>query len=522
MTEEKNPAQNPAQNPAPVAAPAKPTLPLPDCTDRDCRFAALLFVLCLFAANCTALCRTGIGYALSTLLLAGAALVYLRRELRWNALNVLCLAACVLVTASSAVFGETAMTPYKMLFAWLSGALFLVSATGAGASMLDDFRAAFAPLLLFLGGSCPTVGITARAFAAKRKEGKRFLPVFLGLLIAVPAVLVLDDLLRTADAAFDAFVLQFSFNSSFNSMDVFLTLLFGVMLFVFFFPLLFARQKKLQWEETDRTIESVPLLDSAFVTTVLAVVSALYVVFLVSQLSYLVGGFAGVRPEELTFAAYARRGFGEMCVVCVLNLGLLFLARLFVRRKDGKLPRTVRAATVFISAFSAFLIAAAIAKMFLYMRTYGLTFLRLSTSVFMFFLLFVFVAVSVKCFVPQFRHIRAILAVGCVLAVLCSAADLGAVTVQYNLHAYESGMHEQIDVDYLHTCGDVAVPALVKLSGDTDETVRAEALSALKALRRHRGDWRSASVASLRADRLFEANKAQIDTAADRAWDCPY
>ena len=164
MTEEKNPAQTPAQDltqnqvenptpaqtqPAPAAAPAKPTLPLPDCTDRDCRFAALLFVLCLFAANCTALCRTGIGYALSTLLLAGASLVYLRRELRWNALNVLCLAACVLVTASSAVFGETAMTPYKMLFAWLSGALFLVSATGAGASMLDDFRAAFAPLLLF-------------------------------------------------------------------------------------------------------------------------------------------------------------------------------------------------------------------------------------------------------------------------------------------------------------------------------------------------------------------------------------
>ena len=158
MIEEKNPAQTPAQDltqnqvenptpaqtqPAPAAAPAKPTLPLPDCTDRDCRFAALLFVLCLFAANCTALCRTGIGYALSTLLLAGASLVYLRRELRWNALNVLCLAACVLVTASSAVFGETAMTPYKMLFAWLSGALFLVSATGAGASMLDDFRAAF-------------------------------------------------------------------------------------------------------------------------------------------------------------------------------------------------------------------------------------------------------------------------------------------------------------------------------------------------------------------------------------------
>ena len=527
MTEEKTPITTPAQNPAPAqtqpaaapaAAPARPALPLPDCTDRDSRFAVLLFVLCLFAANCTALCRTGAGYALSTLLLAGASLVYLRGELHFDAWNVLCLAACVLVTASAAVFGETAMTPYKMLFAWLSGALFLVSATGAGASMLDDFRAAFAPLYLFLGGACPMLGITARAFAARRKEGRRFLPVLLGLLIAVPAVLVLGLFLQSADAAFAAVVSQLRFDGT----DVFLTLLFGVLLFVFFFPRLFARQKKLKSEETDTATESVPLLDSALVTTVLAAVSALYVVFLVSQLSYLVGGFAGVRPEELTFAAYARRGFGEMCVVCVLNLGLLFLARLFVRRKDGRLPRTVRAATVFISALSACLIAAASAKMFRYMRTYGLTFLRLSTSVFMFFLLFVFAAVSVKCFVPQFRHIRAILAVGCVLAVLCSAADLGAVTVQYNLYAYESGMHETIDVDYLYTCGDVAVPALVRLSGSADETVRAEALSALKAMRGRSGDWRSASVASLRADRLFEANKAAIDAAADRAWYRPY
>ena len=521
MTEEMHPAQNPAPaTPTPTpTTPAKPLVPPLECTARDSRFAVLLLALCLFAANCTMLCRTGAGYALSTLLLAGASLVYLRHVLRFNAWNVLCLAACLLVTASAAVFGETEMTPYKILFAWLSGALFLVSATGAGASVLDDFRALLAPLYLFLGGACPMLGITARAFAAKRKEGKRFLPILLGLLIAVPAVLVLGLFLQSADAAFAAVVSQLRF----DRMDAFLTLLFGVLLFVFFFPLLFARQKKLEWTEADKTIESVPLLDSAFVTTVLAAVSALYVVFLASQLSYFVGGFAGVRPEELTFAAYARRGFGEMCVVCVLNLGLLFLARLFVRRKDGRLPRTVCAATVFISAFSAFLIAPAIAKMFLYIRTYGLSFLRLSTSVFMFFLLFVFAAVSVKCFVPKFRHIRAILAVGCVLAVFCSAADLGAMTVQYNLYAYESGMHEKIDIDYLYICGDVAVPALVRLSHAEDETVRTDALSALKALRDCRdGDWRAASAASVRADRLFAENKAAIDEASERAWYRPY
>lgn len=515
------PASTPVTTPAPTPAstPTKPPAPLLECTARDSRFAVLLLALCLFAANCTMLCRTGAGYALSTLLLAGASLVYLRRVLHFNAWNILCLSACLLVTASTAVFGETAMTPYKMLFSWLSGALFLVSATNAGASILDDFRALLAPFFLLIGGACPSISPAARGFAARQKKGKRLLPVLGGLLLAVPVVLVLGALLRSADAAFDAFVSQFSFNAT----DVFFTVLLGALLFVFFFPLLLAQAKAKKWKDREGPLESVPLLDSALVVTVLFAVAALYVLYLFSQLSYLVGGFAGVRPEELTFAAYARRGFGEMCVVCVLNLGLLFLARLFVRRKDGRLPRAVCAATVFISAFSAFLIAAAIAKMFLYIRTYGLSFLRLSTSVFMFFLLLVFVAVSVKCFVPKFRHVRAIFAVCFVLAVLCSAADLGAVCAQYNLYAYESGMHEKIDIDYLYVCGDIAVPALVRLSHAEDETVRTDALSALKALRDHRdGDWRSASAASVRADRLFAENKTAIDEAPDERWYRPY
>ena len=97
------------------------------------------------------------------------------------------------------------------------------------------------------------------------------------------------------------------------------------------------------------------------------------------------------------------------------------------------------------------------------------------------------------------------------------------MTVQYNLYAYESGMHEQIDVDYLYICGDVAVPALVRLSHAEDETVRTDALSALKALRDCRdGDWRAASAASVRADRLFAENKAAIDEASERAWYRPY
>ena len=65
MTEEMHPAQNPAPaTPTPTpTTPAKPLVPPLECTARDSRFAVLLLALCLFAANCTMLCRTGAGYA---------------------------------------------------------------------------------------------------------------------------------------------------------------------------------------------------------------------------------------------------------------------------------------------------------------------------------------------------------------------------------------------------------------------------------------------------------------------------
>ena len=290
------------------------------------------------------------------------------------------------------------------------------------------------------------------------------------------------------------------------------TLLFGGLLFAFLFAFLFAARKGELRADTRKETPRIPILDPLTVGIVLGAVSALYLVYLLSQLSYLTGGFAGLRPEDMTFSAYARRGFGEMCVLCLFNLALIFFTRLLVRRDGERLPGAVRAFVVFISGFSLFLIAAAIAKMFLYIRTYGLTFLRLATSVFMLFMAFVFIAVAVKCFCERFAHVRVILLVGCGLAAAASVVDLGALTVDYNLYAYESGLHETIDVDYLERCGDVAIPALLRLCDDENTFVRYAAHQALRdAYHARRSDGLAArSVVSVRASRLLEENLYEI------------
>ncbi len=70
----------------------------------------------------------------------------------------------------------------------------------------------------------------------------------------------------------------------------------------------------------------------------LGTVCLIYAVYLLSQLAYLGGGFAGILPDGYTLAEYARRGFFEMAWLSFINLGLMCLAMGLVE-KEGRCPR---------------------------------------------------------------------------------------------------------------------------------------------------------------------------------------
>ena len=60
-------------------------------------------------------------------------------------------------------------------------------------------------------------------------------------------------------------------------------------------------------------------IDAVAVNTFLAVLSAVYLLYLFSQSAYFFSAFRGLLPEEFTVAEYARRGFFEMSVIAVIN-----------------------------------------------------------------------------------------------------------------------------------------------------------------------------------------------------------
>ena len=487
----------------------KPAEKLPEVHRRDYVFLTLLCLFALLAANSFYIGGLQLGFAVGAVGLLLCTLLYLRGVLHFTPLGILALAAACVTLISFAIYENTAFAFFKFLFLILSLSVFFVSACGIKAPSLDDFRALLSPFYLFFGESCPAIPMTARAVAGSRDgKVKKLGKILLSLCIAFPILAVLATLLIFADQAFESFVDSITIDFD----EIFFTLFLGALLVLFGIPLVFAIRKSKTRLKTSEAKPYLSILDSTVVDTVLLSVALLYLVFLCTQVSYLVGGFAGLLPEDYTYAEYARRGFFEMCLVCLCNLGLLFFAELLVRRtEDGKLPLVTRIAMVSISGFSIFLVVASIAKMLLYIRSYGLTFLRLGTSIFMVFLLSVFTALIIKIFCKNFKHMRVILAAACIILSVTALAEPYQVIANYNLYAYESGMHDayELDTSYLaYDCGSYGVPALIKLTKDANPDVAARAKERLENMHSRyyfeKEDLRATSLSSMKANKMLK------------------
>lgn len=205
----------------------------------------------------------------------------------------------------------------------------------------------------------------------------------------------------------------------------------------------------------------------------------LYLVYLLSQLAYFVGGFSGILPQGYTAAEYARRGFFEMACLAAINLGLMTFGIGMVQR-DVRAPGSTRGLCLFLGLVSEFLVAASVAKMGLYIGAYGLTRLRVLTMVIMGFLAVTTALVCVWLYVPKLQYMKAVMLVALGIGVAVLWADVDTQVAKYNVNAYLSGQLAAVDVGHLATLGPGAVPYVERLTGCGDPAVRSQATTCLQ------------------------------------------
>ena len=302
-----------------------------------------------------------------------------------------------------------------------------------------------------------------RSMAGESRKSPHFGQALLGLLLALPVLFLVVPLLMQADAAYESMMT--------GILDHLGGLVFRLVLTVLTAPLLvsllFSYRKRLEPPCADNRRERLQMAGTPFFIALLSCVSLFYLSYLFSQLAYFFSAFSGMLPEGqgFTSAAYARRGFFELTAIAAVNILLLLLVLLLAKRgPTGRISPGVKALSLFIGVFTLLLGATAFSKMVLYIRLYGMTRLRVLTSVFMIGLSVLMVSVLFRLFIGRFPFLRVAVAVSAVLLLSVGFADVDRFVAGYNVQAYRDGNLPEVDVEHLGSLSVSAVPEVARIS----------------------------------------------------------
>ena len=424
-------------------------------------FALISLVLAYFISD-TLGKNSGLGVTVAVFAFAAFVTAYLIITKKKTALRSVVVLALLLVTSLVFVlFDNYELKSCTLLFDMVLGMYWMFTSLGGSTSERFDYLALFDALkaVVILPVSCfvrifPAIfsGLSGKKGDRGKSTNRRPLYIFLGIVAAiVPSAIVLSELAN--DTAFYSFIENLLNMRNERLSEIMTTALFAVPIGCYLFGGLFGatrlpKKHIMTYESTHREAEKLRILPLLMVCTAITPLLIIYLLYFFSQMPYFLSGFMNVRPEEYTFAEYARSGFFELCKVSVVNLIVIGVAEMFSKR-NGKKPLSLK---IYISIFSVFtlaLMAIAQSKLILYIRAYGMTPLRVMTFWFTLVLGAVFVFILLYQFLPKINFTRCVATALAVLFCALIFSDTDAMIARYNIGQYKSGEVYMLDTDLL-------------------------------------------------------------------------
>ena len=280
--------------------------------------------------------------------------------------------------------------------------------------------------------------------------GDRWAAMVRGLLIAAPLAVVLGLLLASADAVFASF---FRFPDLGNALSHGTLLVIGA--------LLCAALLRIASTAPVPAVGAPPrILGATEALTVLGAMVLLYTAFGVSQLITLAGGARHVlETRGLTYAEYARSGFFQLLAVATITLVVLLSLRTVVDYGNERAERRVIVLGEIAVALTIVIVVVALRRLALYDDAFGLTMLRLASTLFAWWLGAVFIVVGVH----LSGRLKSVLPVAMAIAALMllgwGVSNPEAYVARRNL----AGAGDRpLDVGYLTSLSDDAFPELAQ------------------------------------------------------------
>lgn len=407
-----------------------------------------------------------------------------------NKLTIFGVLSGILAVISSLVFGYSnnfGVNFYLFILMFFESAIWFNSLSGVfeGVGELNVIGKVFVTVF---GKSFSKIGkMFISVFDSKNQRIKGFGKIIIGILCALPVLVIVVPLLISADDAFRGLMLNVSENIGTFVKQV----IIGIIIAPFVITYGLSMKKDVYVQKENKGIKGI---ENVFIVSFLSSLVLVYVVYLFSQLAYFVDAFKGILPNNYIPSEYARRGFFEMSIIAGINFIIIYLALIFSRKKDEKPSKVVGSVCVFIILFTLFLISTAIAKMIIYIESFGMSVLRISTSAFMIFLAVVFIALIFRCFMKKVPVIKIMLVTATVVLLVLGFCNIERFVAQYNVNAYKQQKLNFIDVDMISNLGLSGVPVLYDICENVPE-YRVEARKALYRMhykvgvKREIGDW---------------------------------
>ena len=324
--------------------------------------------------------------------------------------------------------------------------------------------------------TCPIVIVKS----SKGKGGKSILLVVVGIAIAIPLVITALILLSAADESFNMLVGKVLNQISWRWLEYLAEFILGIPLAFYLFGQAYGnvkgdKQETMNKKSLSKFARALAKFPPLIGTTILACLNVIYIAFLGVQITHVVKGL----PKDMSYSEFARQGFFQLCDVVVLNLVLVIAIGLLYKRK-GRAKKLVRIQMALMSLLTIGITFTALAKMFMYIDVYGLTQLRIYTSVFMAFLVIVFLSIGVY----QFKHFNIgmlICIAGLVILIAFNYAGVDRTIAKYNISRFEKGSLGMMDEKLMYSLGDGATPELYKFWKKTGDAKVAEVLEGLPA-----------------------------------------
>jgi len=338
------------------------------------------------------------------------------------------------------------------------------------------------------------------------KHHDAWLRIVKGIVMAVPILIIFSILFSQADLAFSRFINSFVTVTISKHTVQYLVLLF----FAFVASLSFVSYIFLPKNTEEATSHEKPptALDSGRGTEVmvfLGLISALFLVFIGFQITYLFGGETNIVNAGFTYAEYARRGFWELLTVGILSL-LILLASEKYTRVESKDKRFLIPALIMITEVI-IVIASAFKRLSLYIDAYSLTELRFYATGFIILLLVLFILLAVKLIKAKREHFFTFGTLLSVIAflVIVNIMNPDAFIARSNLEQY--GQTGKIDTLYVGKLSADATLEKIKLydkiEGEDKKTLRELFQNQKDRLQKNSINWQSANISKARALKLL-------------------